>query len=889
MSPLPKLMFQSIDELEAQNRAVSPFVRMFAIYTQFTSTIAILATSAFIVFSLIYFPSGPTDIQGFLQLLSILAVLLCLMLTVVIINAALGMLNWISAIVLFVAVTLPVLPSMRGIAPLFVGASPFRELSPFSANLLRASDVVCICFLFYLYVRAFIAMKAMFRMSVDDRAILKSLPGGVTVVGKIWHRLRSLPPVFEFIGKGPRAVLVGALAQISVFLLATATFLFFTMFVRLSVAAEVIAKDCSHESELPRQEECAIGAVIGVFYIMPIAVPLLFLLGALVQRLVRRLLRLSLEQLQLIDPRPPMLFLRAFRDDQVDLRPPKLTFLGWLTEFGQRKTNLDHVLLEEGTPYGPVVAIGKPDDRFPPYGAARGYFDNKTWQQAVGGLVKESAAIVLCVDDTEGIWWEIEHLAGAKRLRKVLFLLHPRHAGNAQNAALTTRLLKAIGGNPEELNYPGGRTHTLSVFVDSDGGIAVTQSRTFSRVAFILALRQFLRGKLGMQPIPLRVRYGQQSTLPAAKISRPSRRATLIGSAAAAAAAGIAGVAAWIMRAPSPYQLVILSGHTSLVKSAAFSPDGSRIVTASSDMTARLWDGRSEVALAILSGHTGGVESAAFSPDGSRIVTASSDKTARLWDGRSGAALATLSGHYNWVVSAAFSPDGSRVVTASWDKTARLWDGKSGEALATLSGHTDSLYSAAFSPDGSRIVTGSLDNTARLWDGGSGAALAILSGHTSLVKRAAFSPDGSRIVTASWDKTARLWDGRSGAALATLSGHTYLVESAAFSPDGSRVVTASWDKTARLWDGRSGAALAILSGHTDFVESAAFSPDGSRIVTASRDETARLWDGRNGAALATLSGHYDWVVSAAFSPDGSRVVTASEDKTARLWNVKEII
>jgi WD40 repeat protein len=882
-------MFQSIDELEAQNRAVSPFVRLFAIYTQFTSTIAILATSAFIVFSLIYFPSGPADIQAFLQLLSILAVLLCLMLTVVIINAALGMLNWISAIVLFVAAALPVLTSLRGLAPLFASDPFFRELSGFSANLLRASDEACICFLVYLYVRVFIAMKAMFRMSADDRAILRSLPGGVTVAGKIWHRLRSLPPVFEFIGKGPRAVLVGALAQISVFLLATATFLVFTMFVRLSVAAEVIAKDCSHESELPRQEGCAIGAVIGVFYIMSIAVPLLFLLGALVQRLVRRLLRLSLEQLQRIDPRPPVLFLRAFRDDQVDLRPPKLTFLGWLTEFGQRKTNLDHVLLEEGTPYGPVVAIGKPDDRFPPYGAARGYFDNKTWQQAVAGLVQESAAIVLCVDDTEGIWWEIEHLSGAKRLRKVLFLMHPRHAGDAQNAALTTRLLKAIGGNPEELNYPGGHTHTLSVFVDSDGGIAVTQSRTFSRVAFILALRQFLRGKLGMMPIPLRVRYGQQSTLPAAKIYRPSRRATLIGSAAAAAAAGIAGVAAWIMRAPSPIQSLILSGHTSVVVSAVFSPDGSRIVTASRDKTARLWDGRSGAALATLSGHTEDVNSAVFSPDGSRIVTASFDATARLWDGRDGAALATLSGHTNIVESAAFSPDGSRIVTASGDKTARLWDGRSGAPLATLSGHTEGVYNAVFSPDGSRIVTASFDTTARLWDGRSGAALATLSGHTRMVSSAEFSPDGSRVVTASGDKTARLWDGRSGAALATLSGHTGAVNSAEFSPDGSRIVTSSGDKTARLWDGRSGAALATLSGHTEFVGSAVFSPDGSRIVTSSSDATARLWDGRVGAALATLFGHTGEVWSAAFSPDGSRIVTASVDKTARLWNVKEMI
>ena len=48
-------------------------------------------------------------------------------------------------------------------------------------------------------------------------------------------------------------------------------------------------------------------------------------------------------------------------------------------------------------------------------------------------------------------------------------------------------------------------------------------------------------------------------------------------------------------------------------------------------MTARLWDARTNAALATLSGHTGAVDSAAFSPDGSRVVTASNDKTARVW------------------------------------------------------------------------------------------------------------------------------------------------------------------------------------------------------------------------------------------------------------------
>ncbi|MGO9475198.1 MAG: TIR domain-containing protein, partial [Rhodomicrobium sp.] len=170
---------------------------------------------------------------------------------------------------------------------------------------------------------------------------------------------------------------------------------------------------------------------------------------------------------------------------------------------------------------------------------------------------------------------------------------------------------------------------------------------------------------------------------------------------------------------------------------------------------------------AVLQGHDNWVSSAAFSPDGARIVTASWDTTARVWDAKSGQALLTLNGHDDVVLSAAFSPDGTRIVTASEDKTARIWDAKSGQALLTLKGHDDAVMSAAFSPDGARIVTASRDKTARIWDAKSGQALLTLQGHDGWVSSAAFSPDGARIVTASEDKTARLWDAKNGQALLT--------------------------------------------------------------------------------------------------------------------------
>ncbi len=161
--------------------------------------------------------------------------------------------------------------------------------------------------------------------------------------------------------------------------------------------------------------------------------------------------------------------------------------------------------------------------------------------------------------------------------------------------------------------------------------------------------------------------------------------------------------------------------------------------------------------LVTLKGHTGPVSSASFSPDGSRVVTASGDQTAKVWDAQSGAEVLTLKGHIGYVSSASFSPDGSRIVTGSYDNTAKVWDAKSGAQVLTFKGHTGLVWSASFSPDGSRIVTGG-DSTAKVWDPKSGAEVLTLKGHTGYVFSASFSPDGSRIVTGGLDGTAKVWD-----------------------------------------------------------------------------------------------------------------------------------
>src|SRR6185437_12887 len=134
---------------------------------------------------------------------------------------------------------------------------------------------------------------------------------------------------------------------------------------------------------------------------------------------------------------------------------------------------------------------------------------------------------------------------------------------------------------------------------------------------------------------------------------------------------------------------------------------------------------------------------------GRRLITASHDGTARVWDASTGRQIFVLKGHGGPVLSAAFSPDGRRVATGSYDRTARIWDAATGRQLLLLP-HPDRVRSVAFSPGADRLVTASYDHTARIWDAVTGRQIRVLTGHSALVTSAVFSSDGQRVLTASY-------------------------------------------------------------------------------------------------------------------------------------------
>ncbi|RJE26741.1 NACHT domain protein, partial [Aspergillus sclerotialis] len=200
-------------------------------------------------------------------------------------------------------------------------------------------------------------------------------------------------------------------------------------------------------------------------------------------------------------------------------------------------------------------------------------------------------------------------------------------------------------------------------------------------------------------------------------------------------------------------ELQTLEGHSGIVNSVTFSPNGRLLASGSSDRTVRLWDPAAGVLQQTLEGHALPVSSVAFSPDGRLLASGSDDKTVRLWVPVTGALQRTLEGHLGRVNSVAFSPDGWLLASSSFDKTVRLWDTATGALQQTLEGDALPVSSVVFSPNGRLLASGSSDRTVRLWDTATGALQQTLEGHSRKAYSVNFSPDGRLLTSGSSDRT----------------------------------------------------------------------------------------------------------------------------------------
>jgi WD40 repeat protein len=338
--------------------------------------------------------------------------------------------------------------------------------------------------------------------------------------------------------------------------------------------------------------------------------------------------------------------------------------------------------------------------------------------------------------------------------------------------------------------------------------------------------------------------------------------------------------------------MLTMSGHDGDVTSVAWSSDGSKIatVTDGSDNAAApwhgsvlIWDAATGANLHTLTGHTARLDSVSWSPDGTKVVSASPiDESVRVWDAATGANLLTLtlpSASNN--TSVAWSPDGAKLASTTNDKSILVWDSVTGDTLLTLTGDTGTPAQLAWSPDGSKIAAGSYDRHLRVWDAATGDNLLTIK-QDGVVGSVAWSPDGSKIASRMSDADTgspgvNVWDATTGAALQTWptdSSYTDVL----WSPDGGKIATATWDGKILIWDAVTGANLALLSDHGREVSAMGWSPDGSRLASGSADMTVRVWAAA-APATGTPTSTPEPAATPASTPTGTPAPTATPSST----------
>jgi WD40 repeat protein len=210
-------------------------------------------------------------------------------------------------------------------------------------------------------------------------------------------------------------------------------------------------------------------------------------------------------------------------------------------------------------------------------------------------------------------------------------------------------------------------------------------------------------------------------------------------------------------------RLYELQGHTDFVDSVKFSPDGGRLITASKDEIARIWDlSNHRQILSLPVGRSGNV-AIAFSPDGKRLAATGEADTISIWDAANGKQVLTLEGHTAPVVQIAFSPAGTQLATSSenTEDGIKVWNVMTGKELFSLK-EDHPMFGLAFSPDGKRLAAVGAGRTAVVWDVAAGKKVLPLLGHSRAVYSVAFTPDGSRLATASGDGMVKIWDANRG-------------------------------------------------------------------------------------------------------------------------------
>ncbi len=383
-------------------------------------------------------------------------------------------------------------------------------------------------------------------------------------------------------------------------------------------------------------------------------------------------------------------------------------------------------------------------------------------------------------------------------------------------------------------------------------------------------------------------------------------------------------------------QEVTLKGHSGAVMMATFAAEDGRVVTASSDQTARLWDAVTGAELQTFQQHTGPLYCLAVSADGRTLVTGAQDNTLRVWDLPLSHPIRRVTAPGAAVMDFAFSPDGTMLLAGSADHSVRLIDLTAHATVAAAAtpapvlptallrvGHPGDVLATAYRNDGTSFATADATGRIMLWSPDLDQPLARLQAHPGKVTALVLPNSDQRMASTGDDGIIRVWQlptpapkklvssDVAGGTIAVLPGQQVAVYALANGlcrlinlvtgevlrefPQAEGETTQIAVSPTSAWFGRSNTAgrlqlinvndasvIGSIAGHEGPIKDVAVCLDGVRFVTAGADGTMRLW--KQPLAAVQMPGHTGVVRGLAAARNGQWSLTISDDMTIRRWN-----
>jgi len=350
----------------------------------------------------------------------------------------------------------------------------------------------------------------------------------------------------------------------------------------------------------------------------------------------------------------------------------------------------------------------------------------------------------------------------------------------------------------------------------------------------------------------------------------------------------------WRLLQYEAYQFA--ESHQHMVDEVNFSPDGRLLLSVARDGKGLIRNASDlKVKHELYHGENTKVYAGEFSRDGSSVITACSDGTARIWNVAEGPPpKRTLrypranADEKLEVHTVGISSDGKYALTGGFRGQVGLWNIADG---TLVHGHfmevNSEVWKVVFSPSGRYFCACCDSGRVNVWNTDTGEDVAMFPNEAgpggSANVRSMCWLDDDQLISASWNHRAQIWSISQQGAIGPAFEHDDWVWSVAVSPDGMTVASGSLDRTARLWDRVTGRTIGSPLRHGGGVWTIRFSPDGKTLLTGSSDNTARFWDTRTAMPISPPLPHGGAVVALAFHPDGTRAVTGSEDWQVRSW------